>query len=90
MKLSNSLAYGELETSIATNAAASQLSAKDIQILQLSSKSDLLLNASQNAANARLDTYQSKDAIAAQLCKAELDAYKHKESLAAQIAQSQL
>ena len=67
-------------------AAANQLSAKDIQILNLNVKADLALQAAQNAANARLDTYQSSKSIQEQLCRSELEAYKLKESLAAQMS----
>jgi hypothetical protein len=75
----------ELAVLGATSASANALSAKDIQILQLQSKADLALQASNLASTARMDTFQGIKSVQEQLCRSELDAYKHKESLAAQI-----
>ena len=61
------------------------LAAKDIQIQNLSVKADLALQASNNAANARMDTYQGTKSVQEQLCRSELEAYKLKEALAAQL-----
>lgn len=75
----------ELEGSISETAAHAAMAAKDIQIQNLVVKADLALQASNNAANARMDTYQGTKSVQEQLCRSELEAYKLKEALAAQV-----
>ena len=75
----------DIQTSVAGIGAANALAAKDIQIAQLAVKADALLQAAQNAANARMDTYQGTKSVQEQLCRSELEAFKLKEALAAQV-----
>ena len=75
----------DIETAVASTGTANALAAKDIQIQQLHVKADLAMQAAQNAANTRLDTYQSTKSVQEQLCRSELEAFKLKESLAAQL-----
>ena len=75
------------ENTTAVNAVgtANALAAKDIQIQGLAIKADLALQASNNAANARMDTYQGIKSVQEQLCRSELESFKLKEALAAQM-----
>ena len=78
-------ASNEIENAVTASGTANALAAKDIQIQQLVVKADLALQAANNAASARLDTYSGIKSVQEQLCRSELESFKQKEALAAQM-----
>lgn len=88
--LNTSLQTSGLESSVQGVGTANAIAAKDIQILSLQNKSDMLMAQCQASANARLDTLSGTERVLSRVAAAELESFKQKEFLSAQICRSEL
>ena len=85
----SAVALSSAATNVQVAAAARDqlLSAKDIQIMQLQAKTDLMQFNGTAFAQARSDTFQTKSELAMQLKEAELEALKTEGRLSKQMAE---
>jgi hypothetical protein len=88
--LNSNLNFANVAKDIQVSGTANAIAAKDIQIQALQVKSDNLLFAAQNAANARHDTLASTERLAHRISSSEMEAFKNKELLALQLGRAEL